>query len=104
MGGEEGSKTVILRTLVALVCLTTAAEAGCQPEDKYIAFVAKLFGEVLMMRGTIGDDNLVHRLILGNAETGTWTVLDSTNGIACYVESGRSLTPMDAPYVKFHDG
>jgi hypothetical protein len=92
---------------VAVLCLLSipvnAQMPGQQPCGNVAEVIVRLgtrYGEVPMMRGTLAaPDNYSNgdMLLMGNAATGSWTILTIKNGMACIVQAGMSLTPMDKP-------
>lgn len=82
--------------LVALALI----QSSCAPEPAFLAHLLEKYGEYPFLRGTYGEGTATDKLLLGNFETGTWTELRVTNGIACVVSAGRSLTILDPPEKK----
>lgn len=84
--------------LALMITPALAQRAPCGPDVEFFAHLKLKYGEVPMMRGTVGDDNSMgHAVLAGNAESGTWSLLAVKDGKACLLMMGKSLTPMEVP-------
>lgn len=82
-----------MKSLIALLLLTTAAHAEpkpCAPHDEQVRFLTEQFGEALLGSGDASQGRKME--FWGNYKTNTWTfVLITPEGIACLMTAGGNL-------------
>lgn len=80
--------------LALLPCVATAQ--NCGPDTAVIATLADKFGESVQMTGLAGNGMMLR--LMGNPETGTWTVIETTPlMLTCLRASGGNMEIQPAP-------